>query len=248
MQNFKISLITVAFNAQNTIDRCIRSVLGQKFNNIEYIVIDGGSTDNTVHIIDKYRDKIAFYVSEPDNGIYDAMNKGIALATGDVIGTLNADDYMADDEILNDVASAFAEQETNIVYGDLDYVDLNGKIIRKWRSGKYKSGMFNFGWMPPHPTFYCRRQLFEQLGNYSQDYGSAADYELMLRFVHLNKTHVHYLNKVMVKMIIGGVSNKSIYNRVKALRFDLKAMRNNDILVPVLTLLFKPLRKVMQFF
>jgi len=248
MQNLKISLITVSFNAQNTIERCIQSVLGQKFNNIEYIIVDGASTDNTIRIIDKYRDKITFYVSEPDKGIYDAMNKGMALATGDVIGTLNADDYLADDEILSDVASAFATQETNIVYGDLDYVDLNSKIIRKWRSGEYKSGKFNFGWMPPHPTFYCRRQLFEQLGNYSQDYGSAADYELMLRFIHLNKTHVHYLNKVMVKMIIGGVSNKSIYNRVKALRFDLKAMRNNDILIPVLTLLFKPLRKVMQFF
>jgi glycosyltransferase involved in cell wall biosynthesis len=248
MQDLKISIITVAFNAQNTIDRCIDSVMRQKFNNIEYIVIDGGSTDNTIQIINRYKDKINIYISEPDKGIYDAMNKGIAMATGDIIGTLNADDFFNNDEVLQDVAVAFTEQKTSILYGDLDYIDLNGKIIRKWRSGKYNSGMFNWGWMPPHPTFYCRRELFEQLGVYSLGYGSAADYELMLRFIHANKTNVFYLRKVMVKMVIGGVSNKSFNNRVKALRFDLKAMHDNDILVPGLTVLFKPIRKILQFF
>lgn len=248
MQDFKISLITVAYNAQNTIERCITSVLKQKFNNIQYIVIDGGSTDNTARIINHYKDKIDSIVIEPDRGIYDAMNKGITLATGDVIGTLNADDLFADDDVLNDVATAFAEKNTNILYGDLDYIDQSSKTIRKWRSGRYQSGMFNWGWMPPHPTFYCRRQLFQELGNYKLDYGSAADYELMLRFIHFNKTHVHYLNKVMIKMGIGGISNKSFGNRVQALRFDLKAMRNNDISLPVITILFKPLRKMTQFF
>ena len=248
MQHLKISLITVAYNAQNTIDRCLESVTRQKFNNIQYIIIDGGSTDNTIQIISKYRHKIDCFVSEPDSGIYDAMNKGIALATGDIIGTLNADDYFADDNVLNDVAIAFAAQKTNILYGDLDYIDLSGKIVRKWRSGKYRSGIFNWGWMPPHPTFYCRKKLFEELGLYSLDYGSAADYELMLRFIHANKTNVFYLNKVLVKMILGGISNKSFKNRVKALQFDLKAMRNNDILFPIVTLLCKPLRKIMQYF
>lgn len=248
MQDLKISLITVAYNAQNTIERCIDSILRQKFNNIQYIVIDGGSTDNTVKIINQYKENIDFLISEPDKGVYDAMNKGIALATGDIIGTLNADDFLADDEILQDVATAFSAQKTNILYGDLDYVDLNERIIRKWRSGRYKSGQFNWGWMPPHPTFYCRKKLFTELGVYSLDYGTAADYELMLRFIHLNKANVFYLNRVMVKMIIGGVSNKSLSNRVKALRFDLKAMRNNDILLPVVTVFFKPLRKILQFF
>ncbi|MGZ3763027.1 MAG: glycosyltransferase family 2 protein [Mucilaginibacter sp.] len=248
MQDLKISIITVAFNAQNTIDRCIDSVLRQKFNNIQYIVIDGGSTDNTNQIINKYKDNIDFYISEADNGVYDAMNKGIALATGDVVGTLNADDYFEDDNVLLDVALAFSEQKVNILYGDLDYVDLNGRVIRKWRSGKYRRGDFNWGWMPPHPTFYCRTKLFKELGVYSLDYGSAADYELMLRFIHFNKANVFYLNKVMVKMVIGGISNKSISNRVQALRFDLKAMKNNDILLPILTIFFKPLRKIMQFF
>ena len=238
----------MAFNAEKTIERSITSVLEQKFNNIQYIIIDGGSTDDTIKIVNKYKDKIDIFVSEPDHGIYDAMNKGIALATGDIIGTLNADDFYSSDDVLADVALAFVDQKNNILYGDLDYIEQSGKITRKWRSGKYKSGMFNWGWMPPHPTFYCRKKLFDDLGTYKLDYGSAADYELMLRFIHFNKTHVYYLNKVMVKMVIGGISNKSFGNRVQALRFDLKAMRNNDIFLPGVTILFKPLRKIAQFF
>jgi glycosyltransferase involved in cell wall biosynthesis len=248
MEDLKISLITVAYNAEATIERCISSVLGQRFRNIEYIIIDGGSTDNSHQIIGKYKDRIDHFVSEPDRGIYDAMNKGIALATGDVIGMLNADDFFADDEVLQEVAAIFWEQNNHILYGDLDYVEQNGKVIRKWRSGKYKNGIFNFGWMPPHPTFYCRRNLFEELGNYKLDYGSAADYELMLRFIHLNRSSIRYLNKVMVKMIMGGVSNKNIGNRVKAMQFDLKAMKNNNIILPWMTIFFKPIRKIVQYF
>jgi len=248
MQNLTISLITVVFNAQNTIEKCLDSVVRQKFNNVQYIVIDGGSTDNTISIINKYKDNVDIFITEPDNGIYDAMNKGLRLATGDIIGTLNADDYLADDDVLSDVAEVFAQQNINILYGNLDFIDPNGKIVRKWRSGKYKSGMFNWGWMPPHPTFYCKRELFEGLGGYRLDYGSAADYELMLRFIHANKAKVFYLNKVIIKMFIGGVSNKSLGNRVKALLFDYKAMRNNGILFPFITVVFKPLRKIMQFF
>ncbi len=158
MEDLKISLITVAYNAEATIERCITSVLGQQFSNIEYIIIDGGSTDNSLQIIGKYKDHIAHFVSEPDKGIYDAMNKGIALASGDIIGMLNADDFFADDDVLKEVAAAFCDQGHHILYGDLDYVEQNGKVIRKWRSGKYKTGIFNFGWMPPHPTFYCREE------------------------------------------------------------------------------------------
>lgn len=248
MQNLKISLITVAYNAQNTIERCISSVLGQKFNNIQYIVIDGGSTDGTIQIINKYRENISVFISEPDNGVYDAMNKGIALADGDIIGTLNADDFLADNDILAHVAEAFSQQDINILYGDLDFIDPGEKVVRKWRSGRYRSGMFNWGWMPPHPTFYCRKALFANLGTYRLDYGSAADYELMLRFIHAYKANVFYLDKIMVKMFIGGISNKNVTNRVKALLYDLKAMRNNDILFPYITIIFKPLRKIVQFF
>jgi len=248
MQGPKISIITVVYNAQNTIERSINSVLGQNFKNIEYIIVDGGSTDGTREIIENYREKINGFISEPDKGIYDAMNKGIALATGDVIGTINADDYFADNDVLYNIAKVFAEQDTAILYGNLDYIDINDKIVRKWRSGKYSKGMFNWGWMPPHPTFYCKKSLFEKLGVYKLDYGSAGDYELMLRFIHLNDISAYYLNMVLIKMVVGGVSNKSLSNRVQAMRFDLKAMRNNNIFLPMVTILFKPLRKIAQFF
>jgi glycosyltransferase involved in cell wall biosynthesis len=248
MQVLKITIITVVYNSQNTIERCINSVLRQNFKDIQYIVIDGGSTDNTTQLISKYRQDIDSFISEPDNGVYDAMNKGIAMATGDIIGTINADDFFADDDVLSNIAKVFAEQNTDILYGDLDYIDPNDKVIREWRSGKYRKGMFNWGWMPPHPTFYCKKTLFENLGGYKLDYGSAGDYELMLRFIHLNSISVYYLNKVLVKMVVGGISNKSLGNRVQAIRFDLKAMRNNNIFFPMATILFKPLRKIAQFF
>jgi len=248
MQGPKISIITVAYNAQITIERCINSVFGQKFKNIQYIIIDGGSTDDTCRIIENYKEKIDVFISEPDKGIYDAMNKGIALATGDVVGTINADDFFADDNVLYDIARVFSEQNTQILYGNLDYIDPSDKVIRKWRSGKYSRGMFNWGWMPPHPTFYCKKSLFDKLGVYKLDYGSAGDYELMLRFIHLNNINAYYLNKVLIKMVVGGVSNKSLNNRVQAMRFDFKAMRNNNIFLPIMTILFKPLRKIAQFF
>lgn len=248
MPDIKISLITVCFNAENTIARCIESVINQNFKNVEYIIIDGKSTDNTAKIIKKYENNISIFVSEPDGGIYDAMNKGIKLATGQVIGMLNADDFFADDFVLSDIAAAFDNEKTDIIYGDLDFIDSQGKIIRKWRSCVYKSNMFNKGWMPPHPTFYCRKNLFDKLGLYSLYYGTAADYELMLRFIHANKIVPVYIQKVMIKMNIGGASNKSYINRVKALLFDFKAMNSNGILFPPITLLLKPLRKIGQYF
>jgi len=244
----KISLITVSFNAENTISRCIESVIGQNFKNIEYIIIDGGSTDKTTQIIAQYKEYTSIFLSEPDKGIYDAMNKGINLASGDIIGMLNADDYFADSSVLSAVADAFARQNANITYGDLDYINTQGNIVRKWRSGMYTNSMFKRGWMPPHPTFYCKRSLFKQYGFYSLEYGTAADYELMLRFMYLNKIAAFYIKKVMVKMSTGGASNKTLNNRIKGLFFDLKAMRNNKIPFPAITLILKPLRKIIQYF
>jgi glycosyltransferase involved in cell wall biosynthesis len=246
--DLKISLVTVVFNAESTIERCIQSVIDQTFKNIEYIVIDGGSTDKTVEVINKFKKNIHYFLSEQDNGIYDAMNKGIKFATGDVVGMLNADDFLADNHILSKVAESFQNYDTQIVYGDLEYINDAGKIFRKWHSGKYTNGKFNWGWMPPHPTFYCKRELFNQFGLYSLDYGTAADYELMLRFIHRYHVNPYYLEKVMVKMKTGGVSNKSIYNRVKGLLHDFKAMRKHKIHLPLVTLFFKPLRKLGQYF
>jgi len=248
VHDLKISIITVAYNAQATIEQSIKSVISQAYNNVEYIIIDGNSSDNTVSIAQKYREYISVLISEPDNGIYDAMNKGIALATGDIVGILNADDFFAGNHILTVVSDAFKNNNTDIVYGDLNYIKPDGTIRRKWVSGEYKKGKFNFGWMPPHPTFYCRRELFERFGNYSLDFGTAADYELMLRYLHLNHLSVFYVKQVLVQMSIGGVSNSSIKNRLKALLFDMKAMYNNRIIFPPVTLVLKPLRKLRQFF
>jgi len=248
VQDLKISLITVCFNAESTINQCIQSVFSQNYKNIEYIIADGGSTDNTIHIISQYKDKINIFLSEPDAGIYDAMNKGIKLAGGDIIGMLNADDSFADDNILSMVAEAFKQSNARIIYGDLNFVNSQGAVVRKWRSGQYSHGMFNWGWMPPHPTFYCNRELFHQFGFYSLEYGTAADYELMLRFMHHNRIKAFYIKKVLIGMKIGGISNKSFGNRVKGLFFDFKAMRNNGILFPIITLICKPLRKISQYF
>ncbi|WP_377117056.1 glycosyltransferase family 2 protein [Mucilaginibacter litoreus] len=244
----KITVVTVCFNAEGTIERCIKSVLSQDYPNLEYVIVDGGSTDGTVPIISKYKNRINIFISEPDNGIYDAMNKGIAFSSGEITGMLNADDFLTGENILTVVHETFKKDEPYIVYGDLDYIDGAGRVIRKWRSGQYKHGMFNYGWMPPHPTFYCKTELFEKLGNYQLVYGTAADYELMLRFMHLHKLPAAYIPMVMVKMAAGGVSNQSISNRLKALKNDLKAMYKNGVFLPPIALLFKPLRKIKQFF
>lgn len=248
MQDLKISLITVCYNAEFTIRRCIESVVSQNFKNIEYIIIDGGSTDNTINLIGKYKDHTSIFLSEADNGIYDAMNKGIKLAGGDIVGMLNADDFFADNTVLSDVALAFLQQDADVVYGNLDYINSAQKVVRKWRSNRYKPILFNLGWMPPHPTFYCKRDLFDKYGLYSLEYGSAADYELMLRFMHRNNLNVVFINKVLVKMNIGGKSNQNYLSRLKSLYFDFKAMRKNEVLFPIFTLIAKPLRKVAQYF
>ena len=241
-------MVTVVYNAENTIARCIESVIKQKKIDLEYIIIDGGSTDNTLQIIAQYKSAISFFISEPDKGIYDAMNKGIKMATGDIVGVLNADDHFADDTVLYSVIQAFTDLEIDVLYGNLYFVDGNDKIVRKWRSKRCGNNSFNRGFMPPHPTFYSKRQLFEKLGFYSIEYGSAADYELMVRFMHRNKVHSFYLDKIMVIMRAGGVSNKNLKNRLQAWRHDLRAMRENKISFPLFAMLLKPLQKINQFF
>jgi glycosyltransferase involved in cell wall biosynthesis len=248
VQDIRVSLITVTYNAESTIERCIRSVIAQNYQNIEYIVIDGASTDSTLQIINRYAQNIQIIISEPDKGMYDALNKGIKLATGDITGILNADDYFASDDILADVATAFMHTNTDILYGNLDFVDVNETIIRKWRTKAYKRGDFDWGWMPAHPTFYCRKSLFNKLGFYSLEHGTAADYELMLRFMHKTNVNAYFLDKIMVKMQSGGMSNKNPVNRINAWRFDLKAMHSNGIRFSLITLIMKPLRKLGQCF
>lgn len=248
MQDLKISIITVCYNAEGTIRDCIESVKSQYYTNLEYIVIDGGSTDKTINIVNNYAHFVNHFISEPDLGIYDAMNKGIKLATGDIVGMLNADDYFADNSVVSHIADAFCKYNADIIYGDLDYINEKGAVVRKWRSGQISRRKLEFGWMPPHPTFYCRRNLFDQFGLYRLDYGTAADYELMTRYLYLNKLSAFYLKKIIIKMKLGGKSNKNITARVKGMFFDLKAMRNNGIRLPFIALIVKPVRKITQYF
>lgn len=247
--SIKVSIITVTYNAGRFLEDCLRSVAAQNYGNVEYIVVDGLSSDNTRKIIDFYRDEIHHFISEKDKGMYDALNKGIALATGDIIGTLNADDFFASPDIVAKIASKFEEADAEVLYGSLDYVDPaeTQKVLRKWRAKPYSHGMFQYGWMPAHPTFYARRELFLKYGNYKPKYGSAADYELMLRFMHKHKAKSTYLPDVMVKMRTGGMSNSSVKNRVEANKADMEAMKANGITFPRIAAALKPLRKLPQF-
>jgi len=245
----KISLITVSYNSEDTIEDTFRSVVAQKGVDIEYIVIDGSSTDATLEIVKKYEDKIDVFLSEKDNGIYDAMNKGIQLASGELIGILNSDDVFSHDEVLLKVANAFLDSTIDGLYGDLVYVDRFDldKVKRKWVAKPYNEGAFLKGWMPPHPTFYIRKQVYENYGLFNLDFISAADYEIMLRFIHKFNIKLAYLPEVMVKMRQGGQSNASLLNRIKANREDKRAWEVNGLKPGKLTLLQKPLSKVTQF-
>ena len=245
----KLSIITVVFNGVKTIDSCISSVLIQDYPWTEYIIVDGNSTDGTREAILKYGDKISRFISEPDHGIYDAMNKGIALATGDVIGILNADDFYPDPTILSDVIRSIQSTGAEACYGDLEYVDGgNEKIVkRKWSAGNYKENSFLNGWMPPHPTFFLKKDCYSQRGDFRLDMGSAADYELMLRMIHKVGIKLTYIPKVLVKMRTGGVSNSNLKSRWQANRNDKKAWSINNLRPRFYTFLLKPLRKISQF-
>jgi glycosyltransferase involved in cell wall biosynthesis len=247
----KLSIVTVAFNAEATIAEAVASVVGQRRAGyeLEYIIVDGASTDGTLAALTPYRDGIARVISEPDRGLYDAMNKGVAAATGDFIGILNADDAYAHDEVLASVAARFAATGADALYGDLDYVaeDGSGRVVRRWRSGEMGSRSFLQGWMPPHPTFFLAQSAYAEHGGYTLDLRSAADYELMLRMLNKHKIHAAYLPDVLVKMRTGGVSNASWKNRVRANREDRAAWRMNGLRPLPWTLIIKPLRKVTQW-
>jgi len=246
----KVSIITVCYNSAKTIEDTIQSVINQTYPNIEYIIVDGLSNDNTLEVVEKYTTQISKIVSENDNGLYDAINKGIELATGDIIAILNSDDFYVDNKVIVDVVSKMIEEESDTLYADLYYVDAidTNKVVRNWVSGKYADGLFFKGWMPPHPTFFVKKEVYNKYGKFNLELKSAADYELMLRFIHKNKCSVSYLPRTVVRMRIGGVSNVSLLNRLKANREDKKAWEINGLKPKPYTLLFKPLSKLGQFF
>jgi glycosyltransferase involved in cell wall biosynthesis len=245
----KVSIITVCYNSAKTIEDTIKSVIKQTYDNVEYIIVDGLSTDNTLEIANKYKEQITTIISEKDNGLYDAINKGIDIATGDIIANLNSDDFYIDKNVITDVVAKMVEEKTDTLYTDLYYVEADNtdKVTRYWKSGEYKKGNFYKGWMPPHPTFFVKKSVYNKYGVFNLKLKSAADYEIMLRFIHKYECTVSYLSRVTVRMRVGGVSNSSLANRIKANREDKLAWKINGIKPKRFTLILKPLSKIGQF-
>jgi len=244
----KISIITITYNSEATLKDTIGSVLGQSYPDIEYIIVDGKSKDKTCDIIRSYGDRITRFVSEPDNGLYDALNKGIRMATGDVVGFLHSDDIYASADTVKLIAEAFRRFDTDAVYGDLVYVDQQDtrKVIRFWRAGKCSRRKVLTGWMPPHPTFYVKRKVYEQYGGFDTSYRISADYESILRFLVKHRISTFYIPLVLVRMRVGGESNKSVKNIIRKSREDLRAMRSNG-LISIAALFTKNASKFKQF-
>jgi glycosyltransferase involved in cell wall biosynthesis len=245
----KVSIITITYNSAETLEDTIRSVLSQDYPFIEYIIVDGASKDETMHIVNRYADKIALVISEPDKGIYDAMNKGVSCATGDVVGILNSDDFYADSSVIADIVTSLKQSNSDACYADLVYVDKEntGRVVRSWKSGEYTPGFFLRGWMPPHPTFFLKRAVYEKYGLYSLELRSSADYELMLRMVHKHGISLSYLPRVITKMRTGGQSNVTIKNRWRANKEDRLAWKMNGLQPGLFTLVRKPLSKLLQY-
>lgn len=244
----KISIVTVAFRAENTIAAALDSVAGQTWADVEHIVIDGASPDRTLEVIRARAHDGMVVVSEPDEGIYDALNKGFRLATGDVVGIVHADDILADDKVLERVAQAFEDPGVDAVYGDLDYVakDNPDTIIRHWEAGSFTRARLRAGWMPPHPTLFLRRRVFETHGLFDTSFRIAADYDAILRYFGAGITSA-YLPRVLVKMRVGGESNRSLAAILRKSREDYRALRKNRIGGGA-TVVGKNVSKIPQFF
>ena len=231
----KISIITVVYNNERTIKDALESVLGQSYRDIEYVIIDGKSKDNTVTIIDEYTDKLGYFISEKDNGLYDAMNKGIQAATGDVIGILNSDDLYQDFDVIADVMEQFNNDSTlDILYGNLVYVksdDVN-KIVRNWKCKPYYNRFFENGNVPPHPALFVKKSVYDKVGLFNLDYKLAADYELMLRMLKKHDFKIKYIDRLIVKMRLGGATNQSYKNIINQNKEIVRSWKDNSLKAP----------------
>lgn len=244
----KISIVMVVRNRRATIRRALDSLVSQRHIDRELIVIDGASTDGTLEIIGEYSSHIGTLVSEPDEGAYDALNKGLKLATGDVIGCLHSDDQFADDMALSRVDSALTQTGAQVAYGDLVYVlqDDSASVLRYWQAGPYSRARLKRGWMPPHPTFYARRSLYQRHGMFDTRYTIAADYDSMLRMLLNGQTTCTYIPQVQIRMAAGGLSNRSLRNIVKKSHEDFRIIKQHG-LGGVGTLIYKNVSKLGQF-
>jgi len=245
----KVSIITTVLNNKAHMRDCIASVFAQSYPDIEHIIVDGGSTDGTLDVIKEHAAKIAKWISEPDQGIYDAMNKGIALSTGILIGILNADDLYSHNRVVETVVDCIEKQGVDSCYGDLLYVDKEDtdRTIRHWKSCAFEDGLIQKGWMPPHPTFFVKKEIYDKFGDFDTRLKIAADYELMLRFLRTHKISTHYIPQVLIKMRVGGKSNRGLGNLLRKSSEDYRAMKVHHA-GGFVTLLRKNLSKIPQFF
>jgi len=244
----KVSIITVVLNNRDYVGDCLRSVLVQDYRDIEHIIVDGGSTDGTIDVIRKFDGRISQFINEPDYGMYDALNKGIRLATGEVIGILHSDDFYEHPRVIEGVVNILEGEKLDSCYGDLLYVSKNDpeKVIRYWKSSPYKPGQFRSGWMPPHCTFFVKRAIYERHGLFRTDLKIAADYELMLRFLEKHKITTHHINGVLLRMRVGGMSNRSLGNIIKKSCEDYRAWRLNGLSGGFFSVLMKNITKLPQ--
>lgn len=245
----KVSIITAVLNGKPTLRDCIKSVADQEYSDIQHIVIDGGSTDGTIDVIRGHEKYLSRWISEPDGGLYDAMNKGIKLATGDIIGILNSDDIYAETNAIDSVVSCLEKSGVDTCYGDLVYVQRENmdKHVRYWKAGSFRRDKFRTGWMPPHPTFFVRRHVYEKYGVFNPDFPLAADYELMLRFLYKHRVSTAYIPKIMVRMRTGGSCRPGFPNTMNNILENYQAWRVNDLKPNPLTFLMKPLSKTLQY-
>lgn len=246
----KVSIITTTFNSEKTLRDAIDSVMSQTYDDIEYIIVDGASTDSTLEITASYAERIAKVVSEPDKGIYDAMNKGISLATGDVIGILNSDDFLASPCIIESVVKTFeAYPKIDGVHGDLYYVDKDNTdtIIRYWHTAEYTEGAFYRGWHPAHPTLYLRREVYQKFGLFDLRFPLSADFELMLRFFECCRIKTRHLDLIMVRMRMGGATSRSFKSVLRGIAQCNRAFRVNGLRPPLLYSFYRFMPKLMQY-
>lgn len=245
----KITLITVSFNSAKTIAETLKSVAGQTYENIEHILVDGGSTDSTLDIAKQYGGHLARLVSEPDQGIYDAMNKGIALASGDIVGFINSDDIYNDSSVIEKVVHLIQSNELDALYGDVIYFHEGNpeKSIRRYRSNRFSPKNISWGWMPAHPALFFRRSVYQQIGFFKTDYHIAGDFEFVARAFYANKLNYHYLPEVIVKMRIGGISTSGWRNSILLNKEVLRACRENDIDTNILKILSKYPQKAIEW-
>lgn len=241
----KVSIITISYNSAKTILNTLESVKNQTYENIQHIIIDGNSNDETLNICKKFN-HISKIISENDSGVYDAFNKGIKIANGQIIGFLNSDDTFFDNESLRRIIKGF-DEKTDAVFGNLKFYNDKNKIVREWVSKPFKKGMFKKAWMPPHPTFYCRKNIYEKYGNYNESFKIAGDFELMLRFIECYSIKIKFIDQNLIKMKAGGISNSGFMSKIQILKEEFQAFKINKVSINRFLYIINKMRKIKEF-